>query len=285
MNWKQNIWLWVVGLVLGFSLGLYYAWKISPVKYVDTVPLSLKEEYKDAYRLVVGSAYLANGDLARAQARLTQLGDTDPLAALAAQAQRMLAAGQPPESIRPLAGLAAALKGNDAIESPTPALIADASGMTFTPPPDAIQTATGTREPTPTTNADTPTALPTTTPRPTRTPTPTMGAPFVLASQETLCNTLLQAGVLQVFVNNSSDDPVAGAEIVISWNGGENHFFTGLKPELGDGYADFLMTPGTVYAVRLAAGGSPVTDLTAPSCKDERGETFWGGIRLIFKQP
>lgn len=286
MNWKQNLWMWIGGLAVGLSLGLFYAWKVSPVEYVDTVPLTLKDEYKDGYRLAIGSAYLATGDLARAQSRLAQLGDSDPLAALSAQAQRMLAAGRPPESIRPLAGLAVALKAPAPADA-TPIPVVDiSSAPTFTPPPDAVQTATAAREATASpTDAATPTPLLTSTPRPTRTPTPTAGAPFVLVSQETLCNALLQQGVLQVFVNNADGRAVAGAEIIITWAGGENHFFTGLKPELGDGYADFRMSPGTVYVLRLAAGGNPVGDLTAPACKDERGESFWGGLRLVFRQP
>ncbi|MBI1865988.1 MAG: HD-GYP domain-containing protein, partial [Nitrospirae bacterium] len=41
-------------------------------------------------------------------------------------------------------------------------------------------------------------------------------------------------------------------EIVVVWDAGEDHFFTGLKPELGQGYADFTMTEGVSYTLRLA---------------------------------
>ena len=74
-------------------------------------------------------------------------------------------------------------------------------------------------------------------------------------------------------------------ELVVTWDEGENHFFTGLKPELGLGYADFVMTPSVVYSVRLADGGQPVNDLTAAECQAEDGSRFWGSWLLIFVQP
>ena len=66
---------------------------------------------------------------------------------------------------------------------------------------------------------------------------------------------------------------------------GEEHFFTGLKPEIGDGYADYLMTPDVVYSIQLAKGGAAVSNLTAPSCSTEAGVSNWGSLKLVFQQP
>ena len=78
---------------------------------------------------------------------------------------------------------------------------------------------------------------------------------------------------------------MSGVKIVITWDGGEEQFFTGLKPELGNGYADYIMTSDVTYTVQLAAGSDVATNVTAPSCQASSGETFLGGIKLTYQQP
>ena len=80
----------------------------------------------------------------------------------------------------------------------------------------------------------------TTTPRPTRTPQPTQGTPFALIGQDTVCDVNLSDGLLQVIVYNSNRRQLAGIKVIITWDTGEEQFFTGLKPELGNGYADYV---------------------------------------------
>ena len=48
-----------------------------------------------------------------------------------------------------------------------------------------------------------------------------------------------------------------------------DHFYTGLKPDIDIGYADFGMTPGVNYTLQVAEGGQLITNLTAPECADE----------------
>jgi len=79
--------------------------------------------------------------------------------------------------------------------------------------------------------------------------------------------------------------PVPGVLVIVSWNDGEERFYTGLKSEKGMGYADFTPSPGVVYALRLGESGEAVVDLTASSCKDPGGENFWGALYLKFVQP
>jgi hypothetical protein len=282
---RRGPWYLLTGLLIGLALGLLVAWVISPVEYVDTAPASLRADFKEGYRSMIASAYLATGDLGRAQSRLSLLGDADPEQALTLQAQSALASGDPDGSAYALTRLADALKQspNEASLSPTPELIAS---ITQSPPGSA--TITPTHRPS---SALTPIYI--LTPRPTRTPTPTVGAAFVLVSQENVCDVNLSEGLLQVEVQDAAGQPVPGAEIIIFWEGGEEHIFTGLKPELGNGYADFIMTPNIVYTVQLArwdgssiaAQHQPVTNLTAPSCPTDGGDSYHGGIRLLFQQP
>src|SRR5215212_10305255 len=92
------------------------------------------------------------------------------------------------------------------------------------------------------------------TPRPTNTSTSQPGKPFALTGQETICDANLPNGLLQVMVLNSNRRQIAGVEIEITWEGGEEQFFTGLKPELGNGYADYIMTPDITYSIQLTRG-------------------------------
>ncbi|MDK1080652.1 MAG: hypothetical protein QGD88_04150 [Anaerolineae bacterium] len=284
MRFNDYRWIWLLTLILGFGLGLTYAWEISPVQYVDAEPHSLRDDFKDHFRSVVAAAYFSNQDLDRARARLSLIRDPDPSQALSAQAQRMLAGGESPELVNQIAVLASAFQGQE-IGQPLPTVIENDGNSSI---PTVISSTVVVNSTSPTTELEmtiTPVPIFTPTPRPTRTPTPTLGAPYQLVGQDTFCETILADGLLQIFVTNSSRKPIPGAEIIITWDGGEEHFFTGLKPELGHGYADFLMTEAENYTVRMADGGTAATDVFADTCTDTAGNTYLGGQRISFQQP
>ena len=88
-----------------------------------------------------------------------------------------------------------------------------------------------------------------------------------------------------MMVLNRSRRQLPGVEIVITWEGGTESFFTGLKPELGNGYADYLMEAETTYTVQLARGSDVALGITAPTCQSPDGEGFLGSIKLTFQQP
>lgn len=106
---ERGNWYLLTGVVLGIILGILFAWVISPVEYVDTAPESLKDEFKDQYRVLIASAYVANGDLVRAKARLELLDEADIYLVVAEQAQQMLAEGGSVEEAQALGRLALAL--------------------------------------------------------------------------------------------------------------------------------------------------------------------------------
>jgi hypothetical protein len=254
----------------------------------------LRADFKDQYRSLVAASYAATGNLPRAQARLSVLGDASSIDALNAQAQRMRAGAQTFERADQVAALASALEetGNGVpISTSTLEIIIDA-GNTFTPTsplpltdePISEAEAPELVEAQPTIVATLP-AVSADPPRPTRTFTPEPGEPFALAGQETLCDTNLPEGLLQVLVLNRSRRQLSGVEIIITWDGGKEQFFTGLKPELGNGYADYLMTPGTTYTVQLGRGSDVALGITSPTCQSPNGENFLGSIKLTFQQP
>jgi hypothetical protein len=289
-------WGALLALLVGLGLGLSYSWWIAP-RAIDASPSSLRADFKDQYRAAIAAAYAATGNLPRAQARLALLDDADPVQALNAQAQRVLAGSDSGGSghADQLAALALAVdeeQNGAPVATSTSADVAaveDVATLTFGPPASELPALeTETVEPIETLELlETPLAETVSVPtaRPTRTATPEPGEPFALAGQETICDPNLPDGLLQVLVLNSNRRQLAGIEIDIQWNGGQEQFFTGLKPELGNGYADYTMTPEQSYTVQLARGSDVALGITPPTCQTPEGATFFGSIKLTFKQP
>lgn len=290
-------WDVLIALLLGLGLGLAYSWLISPLRVTDADPTMLRADFKDFYRSTVASSFAATGNLPRAQARLSLLKDPDIVEALNSQAQRMIARGEFTQADQ-LAALAMTIVNDNVLAiiptatSENQSESATETAMTFPPPPEELPFQfTGTPEfIEPPAEDETPIVgtqpIPSTpTPRPTRTLVPTLGAPFALIAQDTVCDTDLPEGLMQVFVFTSGRRQVAGAKIIITWENGEDQFFTGFKPEIGNGYGDFIMSSNVTYSLRLAMGSDIADGLIAPACQTLSGETFLGGLKLTFQQP
>jgi hypothetical protein len=267
---------------------------ISPVEYVDAPPYALRADFKDEYRALVAAAYLYSNDLLRAEDRLAQLKDDETAQTVAMQAQRALAEGHPEGEVRALGILAMALGdgvvpvASSVVSTQTMINTPTASASTLTPiikqppaTPDISQQAT----PTQTSTKPAPQSTNTLEPTSTATSTPAQEAAFLLQETKLLCNLDQTQPMIQVEIQDATGEPVPSIELIVTWDGGEDHFFTGLKPELSLGYADFLMTPGVVYSLRLEDGGPTVNDLTAAECLSEDGSRFWGSWMLTFIQP
>ena len=134
---KRGPWYLLTGLVLGLILGLFYAWMINPVIYESSSPASLGNAEKDFYRSTIAQVYAVTGNLNRASMRLIVLEDPDPVFALGAQAQRVLADGQEAEA-RALALLASGLQSSQ----PQPEMSIEPSLMTATSAPLGVPTHT-----------------------------------------------------------------------------------------------------------------------------------------------
>jgi len=257
------------GLAVGLGLGLLYAWMISPIQYTDTTPNSLRADYQADYIQLVARSFAIDNDLERARARLTAIGEAGSAQSVTALAQRTAASGGEVETVRSLAALAAALGARPA--SPTPnanAATTELPGPTATPEPAATTQST---------------VIPSPTAAPTRTPEPSVGFEFV--GKETVCDPRLAQPLIQVLTLGRDGSQTPGVEVVVEWDGGFDHFFTGLKPELGAGYGDFAMTPGLIYNVRLAADPSAVvTGLAVENCADNSGKTYPGAWQLVFRE-
>jgi len=304
---NRGPWYLLTGLILGFVLGVLYTWVIQPVEYINTTPGSLRSDYKDRYRAMIAAAFQFNHDLVRAQARLELLNDENMARTLAEQAQRTLGEGGSQAEAGALGALAAALGetsgmlpvsvGSPEVRTPTHT---PEPTSTLTPRPSA--TVTDTLEPisnTPTaaedetetipavtatvTRTPRPSATPTSTasPTPTRTATSTPAAPFVLRTTQRICEPNQPGGLIQVIALDAAESQISGVEVIVTWDGGEDHFYTGLQPDKGRGYADFAMTEGLIYAVRIAEAGETARELSIFNCSGG----YPGSWRLTFQQP
>jgi hypothetical protein len=270
-------WSAVIGAAVGLGLGLLYAWYISPVRFIDTSPDTLSAQAKEDYIRLVARSFAVEGNIERARARLALLGEGDLTQPVTALAQQSAAAGADPQTVSALAQLAAALGARPA----PPTLTTSSSAQVNAP------TLTLTLEPT-LTPEPTSTPIPTLTPflLPTRTPTATPIGAFDFVGKQLVCDARLQLPLIQVIVLDNQGGEVPGVEVVVEWDGGFDHFFTGLKPELGEGYGDFAMTAGVAYTVHLVASPAAVVrDLAVEPCTDDAGRTFPGSWQLVFRQP
>ncbi len=266
---RRGNWYLLTGILIGLGLGLVYAWVLAPAKPANPTPASLRSDFKDQYRRMIASAYQSTGDLVRARSRLALLDDPDPVRALSEQAQRMLQSGNTDSSALALAELAQEIQqpapaGNPPSPSNAVSITPEQAGPSTSLPPGSPSNSRS---------------------RPTPTPTITPGAPFALIKQEKTCDPALAEGLLQVELKDAAGQAVPGAELIITWKNGEDHFFTGLMSEMGDGYADYRMTPNVIYSLQVASTSSPVSDLTPPNCSSPGGKSYWGGISLVFQQP
>lgn len=281
----------LTGFILGLGLGLIYSLFIQPVNYTDIAPAMLDPAAKDRYRALIAIAYNADQDLVRARARLALLRDDDPFRALAEQAQRWLAEGKSAEEARALGLLAVSLAQAQAT------ILAPPTSNIPTPPPTVAETSnlTGTETTIPPTPNPAGAVAPAEgenlnptqpiNPPPSPQVTPTITLHLQLSKRESVCDPTRGQSLIQVYTWDANGAEAPGVELVVNWQGGENHFFTGLKPEMGAGYADFSMTPGITYTLRLASGGEPVMDLTTPACTTSSGEKYWGNWVLEFSPP
>ncbi len=74
-------------------------------------------------------------------------------------------------------------------------------------------------------------------------------------------------------------NPLPGIEVLVTWDGGSDHFFTGFKPDMGSGYGDFTMSPDRSYTIGLAEGSPEISGLRIEPCDSGLD----GGWQLTFQ--
>lgn len=270
-NRSSAVGLVLVGLLMGLAGALYYAWVLAPIVYTEVGPARFSDKYKREYIYLVSQSYAANGDWAQAEQRLKALEDPALNDRVGAQLEAYLREQQEPQVIQNLARLAQ----NLGVEGKVVALFAPTpSGLlpteTATPPPNSEPTLTPTITTTPSATA-TVTATPTAPPEPTATTRPN----YRLLAQEPYCETGESVPLLVVETQDALLNQLAGVEVLVTWEGGEDHFFTGFQPERGAGYGDFEMTPGVSYTIQLADVSPQISGLRLEPCLNGAEGGWW----------
>ena len=287
----------VLGCALGLAAGLFFTWQVWPVHYYDTDPVDLKAEHKEDYVALIAAGYAQDHNLEVATSRLEELGFDEVRQVVLGLFQRYSQAGYEGET-RSLARLAYDMGVQDValvpyLRTPTPTITATptvTATPTATPTQEATVTPTATepvpeRTATPTGVPAEPTATPTETPpEATSTATPTGEFEFQLVEQSDLgCGSGGAGSYILVYAQDEHGRGLAGVEVMVSGPGGEDSFFTGLKPEVDPGFADFLVTDSGTYNVQVLDGKSQAAeDITFTNgCPSETPYHSW---RVVFRQ-
>jgi hypothetical protein len=238
--------LWVIfGLVLGLGAALYAAWVVWPTQPYQATPADLLPERKALWAEMVSDGYAATGDLEAARVRLTLLSVDNPGAFVAQVAEARLEEGASLDHIRAMARLSEALGG---ITGKLLVYIA-------TPAPTATSTPTPTR-----TSTATATIAPTKTPTETPTQAPSLQI-FEMVSKVDSCVEGAGPDVIAIYVQDAKRKGISGIRVEVSWSGGSEVFYTGLKPYVDPGYADYAMEPDVEYSVTVGTEGDTVRGL------------------------
>ncbi len=167
---QGGFWL-LIGLGLGLSAGLTYAWLIDPVQYYDTTPPMLRMDYQEKWIRLSVLAYSIEGDAERTRLRLKNLPEATVQRVLRQTFEDAVRNGRPLPMLKRMAALAQ----DYGIDTAAVRIYTDANELRLTlQPTDKPETPAPSPTSLPTeTPTFTPTPVPTFTPTPTPLPAPT----------------------------------------------------------------------------------------------------------------
>jgi len=264
-----------VSLAVGLIGGFVFAWFVSPVEYTDVEPSELKAEFHLTYLQLVSESFAFENDWTRARFRLDVLRDPNVANQVKEVTLRAIAEGRPAPLLRAMSKLSDRLGVREAamivyLATPVPTVA--------TPTPRLLPTPAPTLTPAPTfVLPDTPTPLPT------FTPTPLPPPVYLLVGRERICDP--GASQIRILLEDEKGQGIPGIEVWVTWENGADRFVSGLKPERGNGYADFDMQPGLAYAVAVGESALPmVTGLKTELCpSSDPTRTVWASWQLMLR--
>ncbi|WP_162910096.1 hypothetical protein [Aggregatilinea lenta] len=257
----------LLGLAVGIGLALVYTWEVDPVIERNTAPWQLSDSAREDYVVAVAMSYADNHDLQLAFDRLRQLRPDQDVWTVVAQ-------------------IACERHKRVQVKTNSDVMVMRALEQLYRP-----QGASGCADgqyPTPApvnfvTQAPSPFPTPTLMPPATKTPTPVLvtSAPetafaptstlsfsgsYVVARINPFCDSDVN-GVIQVSVYDNNGQGIAGVPVRVTWDGDQtDQFYTGLAPDEGPEYGDFVMTGGRTYTVAVASEDSDSQTVEAVPC-------------------
>ncbi|MCB9437691.1 MAG: hypothetical protein H6673_12015 [Anaerolineales bacterium] len=262
----------LLALLGGIVLGALYARDVSPVVEQNIRPDQLREADQQDYILAIALDYAQQQDLDRTYDLLAEVDPRrDPFQIAADTACSIVRAGriQTSADIDAVRHLISIFEFQPDVEvscdlnvfatSIPPTIITPTPSVTVPPSPTPVATKTPTPQP-----IDLTPQVPTV-----ERPTPQTGEFEVLQTSQ-FCNPN-NSGVIEIRVREANTgNEISGVQVMVFWNTSrgreEQVFYTGLKPNRGEGYADFTMSAGLIYQVTIP-GRSDTTDrLEAVPC-------------------
>ena len=283
---RQPPYYLLTGLILGFVISIATTMFLVPVIYANVPPETLNAIDKDQYRLMIARAYQADHDSGRALARLGLLRDDNVIESLVQQAQR----SELKSNAQTLLFLYEDLQKiitKEGFQDP------QEQNPTILPvQPTGQNEATQTPGTTETIDQSVRTATPVATiPKITSTPVSDTvekqnnKIPFRLDEQKEVCNPSYSESLIQIEVFDNELNALPNTKIMVTWDGGQDIFYTGFYPEISLGYADFSMVPGTNYSIKVGDVGELIEGISSPQCTDDAGSPYWGSVYLRFNEP
>jgi hypothetical protein len=98
-----------VGIAMGIGLAMLIGWTLFPMDHEEITPASMRADYQAEYVRLIAITYQANGNLARAEARLRALEGQPYTRPLVDLTERWISERRDADLILPLVELAQAL--------------------------------------------------------------------------------------------------------------------------------------------------------------------------------
>ena len=253
----------LIGLVVGAAIGLLLGWVVYARQLRIATPKDLHSEYRDKYVVMIAAAYSRDGDLERARIRLDELGNDNVVDTTTSQAQRWAAAGRSDFDVSVLSELAFALSSVSleprfvSADIPISTMVPEVN-LTATPYPTVVEVS----------------------------PVPTLPLlnEYMLLEKTVICDEQIDKPVLKVYVIDDVGDPIPGVPLRIDWTTGSDMFSTGLHPDIGIGYGDFVIDPKQVYTLQVGNSTNPIYGLTSEPCRSGDSDEFAGSISVKWQR-
>lgn len=245
--------------ISGIAFGLEASWGLFPARLENTAPGTFSPADKDFYKMLVADDFWVNSDVARAQTRLSLLEEHDVHEPLKDLINRVELQGDPNHKLDALQALSDALRENDR------AIISRAI-----PQSSSIQTTS--LHPTPQNNdpvevpGQTPSLLPN-----------ISTSTAQVYNRKPVCSGDQDFASAQIFVIDASGQPISGIVLIVESEDSLQRLVTGLDPEIGPGYVDFILEPGMVYTLTLVGDMGISEQIKANECTNQDGKLFPGG--------
>tara|TARA_Y100001970_G_scaffold39397_1_gene48514 strand:+ start:6559 stop:7353 length:795 start_codon:yes stop_codon:yes gene_type:complete len=252
-----------IGLCIGISAGLFLGWVMYPRFSSIATPKELHSIYKEKYVVMIAAAYGRDGDLERAKSRLLDLGDQNIIDLVTAQAQRWAAVESSEFDVKVLSDLAIALNGESLQIDLQLDIVPTIQSSLITLP-------TSTLYPTIANSNDVSNVV--------------QKNEYKLIENIVICDDELSEALLQINVINQDGRPLPGIKVSIEWSTGSDIFVTGLNPNMGIGYADYVMKPDNVYMLQIENSTEVIYGISSEDCRVGNGPEFDGSVLLTYQQ-